>query len=155
MERVVRPRVLGGIVIKKATGCGNMYVQMTWHGGKIFEVFATLGRSGACAMCYSEALTRSITTGLRCGVDVREYIDQLVGIRCPNSVLFPREDMALSCPDAIASVLKEYGLMTTDRMVELVKGANGETSGEGSEDEGEAAAEVTEQLRRERVRQDL
>lgn len=109
LEKVARPKVLKGITVKVPTGCGNMYVQLNRLEGKLFEVFATLGKTGGCATCQSEALTRSITVGLRCGVEVEEYIDQLQNLRCPSPLPFPKEEAALSCPDALAKVLQAYG----------------------------------------------
>ncbi|MCJ7760871.1 TSCPD domain-containing protein, partial [Candidatus Bathyarchaeota archaeon] len=107
IAKIPRPRVLGGITVKKMTGCGNMYVQMNWYHGRLFEVFATIGHSGGCAMSFTEALTRSITAGLRqeTPVPVEEYIDQLHDIRCLNPFPFPKEEATLSCPDAIAKAL--------------------------------------------------
>lgn len=123
MDKAPRPRIVGGINVKVVTGCGNMYVQMGWCNGKLFEVFATLGRAGGCATCFDESLTRAITTGLRCGVHAAEYVDQLSSVRCPNPVLF-QHDSATSCPDAISKVLKEYGSLTTEGMIMLIQKLN-------------------------------
>ena len=102
---VKRPPVLGGITVKVVTGCGNMYIQLNWLGDRLFEVFATLGKGGGCAVCQSEALTRSITLGLKCGIPVSEYVRSARGIRCPTPVPFPKDQAVLSCPDAIAKTL--------------------------------------------------
>lgn len=116
-----RPRVLGGITVKVETLCGNMYVQMNWHAGKLFEVFATLGHSGSCASCESEALTRSITLGLRCGISCSEYVRELSGIQCPNSRPFPRETAVMSCPDAIGKAIAEFGELSPKQLIKLLR----------------------------------
>jgi len=152
MERLSRPKVVGSLNVKVATGCGNLYIQMGWWQGSIHEVFATLGRGGGCSMSFSEGLTRSITAGLRRGVPVDEYIDQLQGIRCPTPRPFPKKDAVWSCPDAIAKALKEYGSLTTEGMIKLIQGldaqpSTGTTSGDS---ELEDAIKRMEELRIER-----
>jgi len=124
-DKPSRPPVLGGITVKVTTGCGNMYVQLNWYQGRLFEIFATLGHGGGCATCEMEALTRSITLGLKSGIPVLEYIYQLRGIRCPSPMAFPKESAVFSCPDAIAKTLSEYGSLDVDAVVGLLRGVNG------------------------------
>jgi len=125
MDKPSRPPVLGGITVKVITGCGNMYVQLNWYQGRLFEVFATLGHGGGCAACEMEALTRSITLGLKNGVPMTEYIHQLRGIRCPSPLPFPKESAVFSCPDAIAKTLSEYGSLDVPAVISLLRGVNG------------------------------
>lgn len=145
-----RPLVLGGITVKVVTGCGNMYIQLNWYRGRLFEVFATLGRGGGCAVCQTEGLTRGITLGLKYGVPVAEYISQLRGIRCPTPMPFPKEHAVLSCPDAIAKTLGQYGRLSADEVVKLVL-VNGQAmSGDepalsGEEERARAEAEMQKQ----------
>lgn len=135
-----RPIVLGGITVKVLTGCGNMYVQLNWYRGRLFEVFATLGKVGGCAICQTESLTRSITLGLKCGIPLSEYVHQLRGVRCPEPVSFPKESAVLSCPDAVAKTLEDYGLLSMEKVVELLLGTNGSSGGVVSDDEEMAGA---------------
>lgn len=148
MEKIPRPKVVGSINVRVVTGCGNMYVQMGWWDGSLHEVFATLGRGGGCAMGFSEALTRSVTAGLRCGVPVSEFARQLRGVRCPNPVPFPKEGTVLSCPDAIAGILEQYGSLTTDNVVELIQKLNALPSGLSEEEEAAEAAKHIEELKK-------
>lgn len=150
MTTLSRPKLIGGITVRKATGCGNMYIQMNWYHGKLFELFATLGHSGGCSMSYTEALTRSITTGLRqlTSVPLEEYVDQLEGIRCPSPHPFPKEDSTLSCPDAIAQAIKEYGNLTMKEIVELILNADTDTT--PLTDEDTYAAQELSRLKHER-----
>ena len=124
-DKPSRPPVLGGITVKVITGCGNMYIQLNWYQGRLFEIFATLGHGGGCATCEMEALTRSITLGLKKGIPVVDYIRQLRGIRCPTPVPFPKEDAVFSCPDAIAKTLAKYGSLDVDVIIGLLRGVNG------------------------------
>ena len=105
MEKMTRPPCLQSMTTKIKVGCGSLYVTISVHEGEIFEVFAVLGKAGGCMDANMEAITRCITTGLRYGIPVEEYIDQLSEIKCPNPVLFPKKSKVLSCADAIASVL--------------------------------------------------
>ena len=155
--KATRPTVLVGVTVKVRTSCGNMYVQMNWYKGKLFEVFATLGHSGGCAACQSEALTRSITLGLRYGLPYEEYFSELRGIQCPMPIAFPKKDRILSCPDAIGKALSEYGKLTIDELIGVLHEANGGSNPMKSpeqaeiDDESEAMAKI-ESLREERER---
>ena len=105
MEKASRPKELPGMTAKVETGCGNLYVTISVLDGEIFEVFAKLGKAGGCMSANLEALTRSITTGLRCGVPVEYYVDELKDIMCPSMIVAPDDKRVLSCADAIAQVL--------------------------------------------------
>lgn len=103
-----RPKQLEGKTVRVTTGCGNLYITLNKDGDSLFEVFATLGKAGGCAICQDEALTRAITLGLRYGIPKEEFVKELEGLRCPNPV-WGDGDQILSCPDAIAKVMKEEG----------------------------------------------
>ena len=150
LDRDTRPEVLGGISVRVQTGCGNMYVQLNWKDGRLFEVFATLGRSGLCSMCYSEALTRVITEGLRCGVPISGYIDQIRGISCPKPIGFPKDKEALSCPDALAKTLSKFGFYTTEKILKVLRGEDQITNPISNEEELKIALEQQTNLRLER-----
>ena len=102
-----RPKKVKGHTEKVETGCGTLYVTINKLDDKPFELFAHLGRSGSCASCWCEALTRAISLGLKYGVPSSEYVDELSGIRCQNVNMWPEDQRVLSCPDGIAKVLKE------------------------------------------------
>ena len=149
LVKTPRPRVLGGITVKVLTSCGNMYVQMNWREGKLFEVFATLGHSGSCASCQSEALTRSVTLGLRCGIACSEYAKELRGIQCPNPMPFPREVAVMSCPDAIGKAISEFGSLGPKELISLLRGRV------ASDDEETHVRSEMQRLAREREEQGL
>jgi|GEM_PF-3162632 len=98
-----RPDELEGQTIKVDTACGNMFVTInTTENYPIFEVFAASGKTGSCSAAFVDALTRTISIGLRAGVDPDEIIEQIINIRCPKS------NSKKSCPEAIAQVMKDY-----------------------------------------------
>ena len=105
VEKLRRPAVLESKTTEVLTGCGNLFVIVGSLGGKIVEIFATLGKAGGCSLCQNEALCRSISLGLRHGVPAREYIKGLMSIQCPRPSGFGQARV-LSCPDAIAKVLR-------------------------------------------------
>ena len=102
-----RPAETTATVARVSTGCGSLYITVAYDEHGIFEVFATLGKSGACAAAQLEAICRLITLTLRSGVDVASVVKQLRGIRCP-SVAWENGKSILSCADAIASVLEKH-----------------------------------------------
>jgi ribonucleoside-diphosphate reductase alpha chain len=102
-----RPKVLEGKTYKITVGCGQLYVSVNSDDIGVFEVFAKLGKSGGCPACFTEALTRSISVGLRSGVGLKEYVKGLGGIHCNNPTFF-EGDSIKSCPDAISQVLKNF-----------------------------------------------
>ncbi|MCJ7604722.1 MAG: TSCPD domain-containing protein, partial [Dehalococcoidales bacterium] len=102
-----RPSQTTGTVTRVSTGCGSLYITVAYDETGIFEVFATLGKSGGCAAAQLEASCRLITMALRSGVGVEEVVKQLRGIRCP-SISWEKGKSVLSCADAIASVLETH-----------------------------------------------
>jgi len=102
-----RPTETKGAITKVSTGCGSLYITVAYDDKGIFEVFATLGKSGGCASAQLEATCRLITLALRSGVDVASVVKQLKGIRCPN-IAWENGKSILSCADAIAGVLERH-----------------------------------------------
>lgn len=101
-----RPEVTTGVTEKVRIGCGNLYITVNSDENGICEVFTNLGRAGGCPS-QSEATSRLISIALRAGVDIKEIIEQLRGIRC-HSTLRQKGLKVLSCPDAIGRALERY-----------------------------------------------
>ena len=101
-----RPDIISGATIRQKTGCGSLFVTVNKdNGGKPFEVFCIMGKSGGCAMSMAEAIGRLTSLALRSGIPVEKVIDQLSGVMCHRPVGLGREKI-LSCADAIAKALK-------------------------------------------------
>jgi len=96
-----------GSTVRMLTGCGHLYVTVNVDdSGRPIEVFAYLGKAGSCMRCMLEGLTRVVTLSLKHGVPVGEVVNQLVELRCPRPLNFPRELRATSCVDAVARALR-------------------------------------------------
>jgi len=121
-----RPETLPGFTTKVTTGMGNLYITVTEHEGKPFEVFAIIGKSGRSTTAKTEAIGRLISLCLRAGVSVEEIVDQLKGIGGEHPV-FQKDGLVLSIPDAIARVLEK-------RYLKGKKGEKKKTSVERKDD---------------------
>ncbi|MFZ2956387.1 MAG: vitamin B12-dependent ribonucleotide reductase [Candidatus Ozemobacteraceae bacterium] len=102
-----RPELTTGTTERVKIGCGNLYITVNSDEKGICEVFTSLGRGGGCPS-QSEATARLVSSALRAGLDPREIIDQLKGIRCLSTLKRNTADgsKVLSCPDAIGRAIE-------------------------------------------------
>lgn len=112
IEKKKRPAKLIGNTHRITTGCGNLYVIVNRDEktNEVLEVFASLGKAGGCAKSQCEAITRTITLGLRYGVPLSEYTKQLYDIKCNQPGDYYGDEgnkkRVESCSDAIAKILQ-------------------------------------------------
>ena len=107
-----RPAVTSGFTEKVRIGCGNLYITVNYDENGICEVFTNTGRAGGCPS-QSEATARLVSVGIRSGMDPKEIIQQLKGIRCPSCLRQPGVPV-MSCPDAIAKALEKVLKVSQD-----------------------------------------
>ena len=108
-----RPAVTTGFTEKVKIGCGNLYITVNYDEQGICEVFTNTGRAGGCPS-QSEATARLVSVAIRSGMDPKEIIQQLKGIRCPSCLRQPGVPV-MSCPDAIAKALEKVIKATQHR----------------------------------------
>ena len=100
-----RPAVMRGFTEQVRIGCGKLYVTVNYDDEGICEVFTNTGKHGGCPS-QSEAVGRLTSLSLRSGIKMEDVVRQLKGIRCPSTIRQPGLNV-LSCPDAIAKVLRQ------------------------------------------------
>lgn len=102
-----RPQVLTGTTTRKRTSCGDLYLTINrGEENNPFEAFATMGKQGGCEGSFNEAIGRLISLCLRAGVQPRDIVKQLIGIRC-DKPFGVGPGRVLSCSDAIAKIFNE------------------------------------------------
>ncbi|MEM2933087.1 MAG: adenosylcobalamin-dependent ribonucleoside-diphosphate reductase [Candidatus Pacearchaeota archaeon] len=105
------PEMLPAIRYKEKTGCGTIYINVSYEekNSKKYprEIFASIGKAGGCLLAQTEGLCRLASTILRANIDPIKIIEQLRGIRC-NRPYIKGEQQVLSCPDAIAITLEKF-----------------------------------------------
>jgi ribonucleoside-diphosphate reductase alpha chain len=102
-----RPKVLAGKTVRMETAYGKMYVTMnTDEEGNLFEVFATMGKSGGLGASMTEAICRLISTSLRAGVAPRAVIRELRGIT--DQPYGFGDNKVTSMADAIGKAMEDY-----------------------------------------------
>jgi ribonucleoside-diphosphate reductase alpha chain len=105
-----RPQRTQGVTERISTGCGKLYVTINSDAQGICEVFAQMGKTGGCASSQIEAAGRLISLALRSGIKVDAIVKQMSGIRCPSPA-WQNSKMVLSCPDAMAQVLRRVSMI--------------------------------------------
>ncbi len=102
-----RPPVMRGRTVQANVGCGPLYITLNEdEGGRPFEVFFKLGKSGSCQQSYLEALGVAMSVGLRYGADPQKFVEKFEGMRCPNPKMRDGNGpTTLSCADGISQGL--------------------------------------------------
>jgi ribonucleoside-diphosphate reductase alpha chain len=101
-----RPKTYNGYTYKYSTGCGNLYVVVNCDdAGHPREVFAKLGKIGGCPGAMLEALGRTLSVALRCGIPASEFVEQYKDIGCPGG-MWSDGAFVKSCVGAVGLALE-------------------------------------------------
>jgi len=101
------PTVRPGHTTTIPTGHGKMHVVVNTFDGQPVEIFATIGKAGACEAATTEALGRLTSTALQYGVPLDVIVKQLSGITC--CPIWDNGKKVNSLADAIGQVLQSIG----------------------------------------------
>ena len=100
-----RPKEVSGTTYRIQTGHGNAYITVNAdEAGKPLEVFANIGKAGACDDVVMHSLTRIISLALRSNIPVEEIIDQIRGNTC--CPVWDQGELVKSAPDAVGVALE-------------------------------------------------
>jgi ribonucleoside-diphosphate reductase alpha chain len=102
---VIRPVQQKGDTSRIKTGCGYLYL-IDCSNTEYPEIFLRLGKTGGCAAAFLQALAKVISLGLRRKLEKEDIVRMLAEIGCPNP-MWDGPVQVMSCPDAIAHILKE------------------------------------------------
>jgi len=102
-----RPSILVGSTTAISTGHGKMYVTVNYDKDQMYEVFATIGKTGKCQAADTEAMCRLISTAIQYGIPAEVITKQLLGITC--CPVWNNSKMVLSLADGIGQVLSGSG----------------------------------------------
>ncbi|HJJ99191.1 MAG TPA: ribonucleoside-diphosphate reductase, adenosylcobalamin-dependent, partial [Methanocorpusculum sp.] len=98
-----RPRELAGRTFLAQSGCCRLYITVNTLGGKPMEVF--IRTVGAGCEASSNALGRSISTGLQNGVPYEKFVKQFAKVSCV-SALRNKNSEGLSCADVVGKCIE-------------------------------------------------
>jgi ribonucleoside-diphosphate reductase alpha chain len=123
LESPKRPPILSSYTTKVTTGCGSLYVTVSYKEDKRpIEVFAHLGKAGGCSACQVNIITLLLSRSLRYGIPLDVLLDKMLGAQCA-SIAWDDGVKILSCPDAIAQVLANH-----EKTINKAGGSSGQES---------------------------
>lgn len=108
-----RPKYIDGTTTKSESPYGSIYLTTNFieNSDKVFEIFASLGKSGTIGKTITEALSRVISIAVRSNTDIDEIIKTLKSINGSESWVIDthnnEEILVYSIPDAIAKMLED------------------------------------------------
>lgn len=98
-----RPGDLSSITFKRHSGCGKLYIVVSEHDGKPYEVFVNTDGKGGCDG-MTNALGRMISIAFRNGVPTEDVVRQLRRVKCGVAMRCAECD-GKSCADIIAKCI--------------------------------------------------
>jgi len=104
-----RPEVLEGYTQKLETPCGDLYLTLNEHEGKLCEVRVTMGKSGTCINIMQQTIALLLSVMFQSGVSkekvYKALLNQYEG-NCGNGTFY-KGDYYHSCIDFIIKRILE------------------------------------------------
>jgi len=101
-----RPRVLFGATFRVNTPVGILYITINEDEQGVREVFINISKVGTEIASHVATEGRLISTGLKYGVPLDEFIDQLKNQK--SSPVWDKGKSIKSVPDAVSRILEDY-----------------------------------------------
>ena len=98
-----RPRELVGRTFLAQSGCCRLYITVNTMDGKPMEVF--IRTVGAGCEASSNALGRSISTGLQNGVPYEKFVKQFAKVNCVSAIKNKNSE-GFSCADVVGKCIE-------------------------------------------------
>ena len=98
-----RPRELVGRTFLAQSGCCRLYITINSMNGKPIEVFIRM--VGAGCEASSNALGRSISTGLQNGVPYEKFVKQFAKVSCVSAIKNKKSE-GISCADVVGKCIE-------------------------------------------------
>jgi len=98
-----RPRELVGRTFLAQSGCCRLYITINSMNGKPIEVF--IRTVGAGCEASSNALGRSISTGLQNGVPYEKFVKQFAKVSCVSAIKNKKSE-GISCADVVGKCIE-------------------------------------------------
>ena len=126
LQKIVRPKELVGKTYLCSSGCCRLYITVNLLDGSPWEVFIRTVGQGGCE-ANSNALGRSISTGLQNGVPYQKFVRQLGKVSCIAALKNSKAE-GISCADVVGKCIElaAKGMSVTtleDWNIKTVKGA--------------------------------
>jgi len=99
-----RPGSIHSTTRRIRTGQGSMYITVGMVEGKLFEVFAHVGKQGSDVYANAEEISRLVTLCLRSGINPQEVINELINIKGSQPIWWEGREIT-GIGDAIAKTL--------------------------------------------------
>lgn len=135
-----RPRELDGRTFLAQSGCCRLYITVNTQDGRPMEVF--IRTVGAGCEASSNALGRSISTGLQNGVSYEKFVKQFAKVNCISAVR-NKSSEGLSCADVVGKCIE---LAATNQAITTLDNWTVETVMPGGKKGGSPCPECGEPL---------
>lgn len=106
-----RPQRTDSRTLELPCPCGRIYITITFHEGRPFEIFTRLGKAGGCTSATTSGVAVASSLALRSGADPLDVAKGLVGISCHKAPVYDGgiedKNKVHSCVDAIGRAIRE------------------------------------------------
>jgi hypothetical protein len=96
-----------GKLVKEGTVCGILSAMIYKEDNNILDIATKTNYRNNCNMAFLEAISKSIKIGIKNGVKISEYVNELQHMPCNDSNKFQGDSLE-SCPNALSIILSQF-----------------------------------------------